>query len=120
MILAIPARMGQALHGSRPDSAPFDSSQQTTEGELYAGNAQSSSRLTGEPVAYLLGLVIVITGAALALLLALTRMSAFPQATQHQRSLKKTRGDPGSSWKARSRNGLTSLSLELATSPAFF
>src|SRR5262249_14893928 len=28
--------------------------QQTTEGELYAGNAQSSSCLTGEPVAYLL------------------------------------------------------------------
>src|SRR5215510_11851580 len=54
MILAIPARMGQALHGSRHDSSPFDSSQQTTEGELYAGNAQSSSRLTGEPVAYLL------------------------------------------------------------------
>src|SRR5262249_7686580 len=59
MILAIPARMGQALHGSRHDSSPFDSSQQTTEGELYAGNAQSSSRLTGEPVAYLLGLVIL-------------------------------------------------------------
>jgi len=36
------------------DSSPFDSSQQTTEGELYAGNAQSSSCLTGEPVAYLL------------------------------------------------------------------
>jgi ubiquinone/menaquinone biosynthesis C-methylase UbiE len=35
-------------------------------------------------------------------------------------SLKKPRGDPGGSWKARSRNGLTSLSLELATSPAFF
>ena len=40
------------------DSSPFVSSQQTTEGELYAGNAQSSSYLTGEPVAYLLGLVI--------------------------------------------------------------
>ena len=41
------------------DSSPFVSSQQTTEGELYAGNAQSSSCLTGEPVAYLLGLVTI-------------------------------------------------------------
>ena len=39
------------------DSSPFVSSQQTTEGELYAGTAQSSSCLTGQPVAYLLGLV---------------------------------------------------------------
>src|SRR5712692_3037717 len=36
------------------DSSPFDSSQQPTEGELYAGHAQSSSRLTGQPVVYLL------------------------------------------------------------------
>ena len=36
------------------DSSPFESSQQTAEGELYAGNAQSSSRLTAKPVAYLL------------------------------------------------------------------
>ena len=39
------------------DSSPFVSSQQTTEGELYVGNAQSSSYLTGEPVAYLRELV---------------------------------------------------------------
>ena len=37
--------------------SPFVSFQQTTERGLYAGNAQRSSCLTGQPVAYLLGLV---------------------------------------------------------------
>jgi hypothetical protein len=58
------------------DSSPFVSSQQTTEGELYAGNAQSSSYLTGEPVAYLLGLVVGIFQLGLGCLL-------FTQAVPH-------------------------------------
>src|SRR4029453_14794972 len=57
MLLALPPRMRQALQGSRHDRSPFVSSQQPPAGELYAGNAQSSSCLTGKPVAYLLGLV---------------------------------------------------------------
>ena len=49
--------MRQALPGFRQDSFPFERSQPTPAGDLDAGNTQSSSCLTGEPVAYPLGLV---------------------------------------------------------------
>ena len=54
MLLALPRECARLCLVPVMASSPFDSSQQTTEGELYAGNAQSSSGLTGEPVAYLL------------------------------------------------------------------